>query len=106
MKQKREVMEDNIKINSLGLLFKAIGVVLHAFKCAFKMIPVSDGYDSGLSRNQNLFRVVSKILVRDDYCTSSVLFCTSYFSFLIQRKFTEPVSIVRFRNGLQNNQTL
>ena len=46
MKQKRQVMEEKIKINSLGLLFKTIGVVLHAFKCAFQMIPV--GYDSGL----------------------------------------------------------
>ena len=48
MKQKRQVMEEKIKINSLGLLFKTSGVVLHAFKCAFQMIPVSDGYDSGL----------------------------------------------------------
>ena len=48
MKQKRQVMEEKIKINSLGLLFKTSGVVLHAFKCAFQMILVSDGYDSGL----------------------------------------------------------
>ena len=86
MKQKRQVMEEKIKINSLGLLFKTSGVVLHAFKCAFQMIPVSDGYDGGLSRNQNLFRV-SKILSRDDYCTSSVHLFISYFSFVIQWKF-------------------
>ena len=95
------------RLDDIATLSLSPSAVLHTFKCAFKMIPFSDGYDSGLSRNQNLFRVVSKILVRYDYCTSSVLLL--YCSFLIQRKFKEPINIVRFRNGLvvlQNNQTL
>ena len=41
------------------------------------------GYDSGLSTDQYLFRV-GNIFGRDDYCTSSALLLTSYFSFLIQ----------------------
>ena len=72
------------------------------------MIPVSDGCDGGLSRNQNLFRV-SKILSRDDFFTSSVHLFISYFSFVIQWKFKYSVSNIRFRNGLvvlQIKQTL
>ena len=72
MKQNRQVMEEKNKINSLGLISKTSGVVLHGFKCAFQMIPISDGYNSGLSRNQNLF-TVSKMLGRGYPCTSSVL---------------------------------
>ena len=60
MKQNRQVMQ-KIKINSLGLILKTSGVVLHGFKCAFQMIPICDGYNSGLSRDQNLF-TVSKLL--------------------------------------------
>ena len=83
MKQNRQVMVEKITLNSLGLVFKTSGVVLHAFKYGFQMIGVSDGYDRGLSRNQHLFRV-SKFLGLDDYCSSSVHL---FISFLIQWKF-------------------
>ena len=50
---------------------------------------------------------MSKILGRDDYCTSSALFFTFFFVFLIQWKVKHLVRIIRFGNGLvvlQNDQ--